>query len=78
MHIMPTWARDAVVLGADAPLPIDRPFTSREAERLGVAVSYNESLVALLKGRELHARRRREQPDLDYEAWEARVAAGGE
>jgi hypothetical protein len=41
-------------------------------------VPYNESLVALLKGRELHERRKREQPDLDYDAWEARVAAGRE
>ena len=47
----------------------------REAGALGIPVPYNESLVALLKGRELHERRKREQPDLDYDAWEARVAA---
>jgi 2-dehydropantoate 2-reductase len=50
----------------------------REARALGIPVPYNESLVALLKGRELHERRRREQPDLDYDAWEARVAAEAE
>ena len=48
----------------------------REAKALGLPVPYNEALVALLKGRELHAIRRREMPELDYEAWEARVAAG--
>jgi hypothetical protein len=32
--------------------------------------------VALLKGRELLAWRRVNLPDLDYEAWEARVARG--
>jgi 2-dehydropantoate 2-reductase len=47
----------------------------REAGALGMPVPYNESLVALLKGRELRERRKREQPDLDYDAWEARVAA---
>jgi 2-dehydropantoate 2-reductase len=47
----------------------------REAGALGIPVPYNESLVALLKGRELHERRKREQPDLDYDAWEAGVAA---
>lgn len=45
MHVMPTWARDAVVLGADAPLPIDRPFTAREAESLGVRASLRGRLV---------------------------------
>jgi 2-dehydropantoate 2-reductase len=50
----------------------------REAGALGIPVPYNESLVALLKGRELHERRKREQPDLDYDAWEARVAAESE
>jgi 2-dehydropantoate 2-reductase len=48
----------------------------REAQALGLAVPYNESLVALLKGRELLAWRRVNLPDLDYEAWEARVARG--
>jgi 2-dehydropantoate 2-reductase len=48
----------------------------REARALGVAVPYTESLVALLKGRELHEMRRVQEPDLDYDAWEARVAQG--
>jgi ketopantoate reductase len=47
----------------------------READALGIPVPHNQSLVALLKGRELHERRKREQPDLDYEAWEAHIGA---
>jgi 2-dehydropantoate 2-reductase len=50
----------------------------REAAALGVATPSNEALVALLKGRELHQRRRIHEPDLDYAAWEARIAAGEE
>ena len=47
----------------------------RESRRLGLAAPYNEALTALLKGRERDAIRRREDPDLDYDAWEAEVAA---
>ncbi|MEM7021618.1 MAG: 2-dehydropantoate 2-reductase [Pseudomonadota bacterium] len=50
----------------------------REAKALGVPVPNNEALVALLKGRELHHQRRTHEPDLDYDAWEARIAAGEE
>jgi 2-dehydropantoate 2-reductase len=50
----------------------------REAAALGVPTPCNEALVALLKGRELHQRRRIHEPDLDYAAWEARIAAGEE
>jgi 2-dehydropantoate 2-reductase len=50
----------------------------REAQRLGVATPYNEALVALLKGRELHQMRAIHEPDLDYDAWEARIAGGEE
>jgi len=50
----------------------------REAQALGIPVPNNEALVALLKGRELHQQRRLHQPDLDYDAWEARIAAGKE
>jgi 2-dehydropantoate 2-reductase len=50
----------------------------REAAALGIAVPYNEALVALLKGRELHQMRAIHEPDLDYAAWEARVARGEE
>ena len=48
----------------------------REAKTLGIKTPDNEALVALLKGRELHQQRRTHEPDLDYDAWEARVAAG--
>ncbi len=50
----------------------------REAAALGIAVPCNEALVALLKGRELARIRAVHEPDLDYDAWEARVAAGEE
>jgi 2-dehydropantoate 2-reductase len=50
----------------------------REAATLGIATPYNEALVALLKGRELHQMRAIHQPDLDYATWEARIAQGEE
>jgi 2-dehydropantoate 2-reductase len=50
----------------------------REAKALGIPTPNNEALVALLKGRELHQQRRIHQPDLDFDAWEARIAAGQE
>ena len=50
----------------------------REAAALGVATPANEALVALLKGRELHQQRRIHEPDLDFDAWEARIARGEE
>ncbi len=50
----------------------------REAKALGVAVPANEALTALLKGRELARMRAVREPDLDYDAWEARIAAGAE
>lgn len=48
----------------------------REAKRQRLPVPYNEALLALLKGRELKEIRRHGQPELDYAAWEAQVAAG--
>lgn len=33
----PDWCRDVVLLGDDAPLPLDRPFTLHEARRHGVS-----------------------------------------
>jgi 2-dehydropantoate 2-reductase len=48
----------------------------REAAVQGVATPCNEALVALLKGRELHQQRVVHDPDLDFDAWEARVAKG--
>lgn len=50
----------------------------REARALGVPVPANEALVALLKGRELARMRAVGEPGLDYDAWEARIAAGEE
>ena len=50
----------------------------REASALGIPVPYNAALVALLKGRELHQMRAIHEPDLDYAAWEARIARGEE
>jgi 2-dehydropantoate 2-reductase len=50
----------------------------REAAAQGVATPCNEALVALLKGRELHQRRVVHEPDLDFDAWEERVARGEE
>ena len=47
----------------------------RESHRLGLAAPYNEALTALLKGREQDAIRRRENPDLDYDAREAEAEA---
>ena len=47
----------------------------RESRKLGLAAPCNEALTALLKGRELNAIRRRETPDLDYDAWETEVRA---
>ena len=59
----------------------DRCAERRAAARspaLGIATPYNEALVALLKGRELHQKRAIHEPDLDYDAWEARIARGEE
>jgi 2-dehydropantoate 2-reductase len=50
----------------------------REAKALGIPMPDNEALVALLKGRELHEQRKVHEPDLDYDAWEARIARGEE
>ncbi len=47
----------------------------REGEALGVPTPANEALVALLKGRELARMRAVNEPDLDYDAWEARLKA---
>jgi 2-dehydropantoate 2-reductase len=50
----------------------------REGNALGIPLPNNEALVALLKGRELHEQRTVHEPDLDYDAWEARIARGEE
>ncbi|MDP6236995.1 MAG: 2-dehydropantoate 2-reductase [Alphaproteobacteria bacterium] len=46
-----------------------------EGEALGVPTPANEALVALLKGRELAQMRAVNEPDLDYNAWQARLEA---
>ncbi len=48
----------------------------REARALGIPTPYNEALVALLKGREQSQQRAIHEPEFDYDAWEARIAAG--
>ena len=48
----------------------------REAEALGIATPYNEALVALLKGREYAQIQAVHGPEIDYDAWQARVDAG--
>lgn len=45
----------------------------REAEALGVPVPFNQAIAWLVEGRDLHERRRREQPDIDYAALEAKA-----
>lgn len=44
---LPAWCRDVVVLGPDAPFPIDRPFTTAYAGSLGVGPSLRRQLVEL-------------------------------
>ncbi|KQV62928.1 hypothetical protein ASC64_17750 [Nocardioides sp. Root122] len=46
MPCLPLWCRDVVLLGVSAPLPLDRPFTAREADALGVPASLRHKLVA--------------------------------
>lgn len=45
MQVMPSWCRDVVMLGPDAPIPCDRPFSAAEASRLGVDESLRRRLV---------------------------------
>ncbi|KRF36072.1 hypothetical protein [Nocardioides sp. Soil805] len=42
---LPTWCRDAVLLGADAPFPIERPFTAVYADSVGVGARLRRRLV---------------------------------
>ena len=46
----------------------------REGQALGISTPYNESLVAMLKGREQKRIRDVHEPDLDYDAWESTIA----
>jgi hypothetical protein len=45
MHIMPAWCRDVERIGADAPIPVDRPFSAQEATRAGISPSLRRRLV---------------------------------
>jgi hypothetical protein len=45
VHRLPAWCRDAALLGKDAPVPIDRPFTASYAASLGVGTRLRRRLV---------------------------------
>lgn len=47
----------------------------REAKALGLAVPYNEALVAIVKGLERHRRQALHEPPIDYAELEAKAAA---
>lgn len=42
---LPAWCRDAMLLGEDAPIPIDRPFTASYAASAGVSPRLRRHLV---------------------------------
>lgn len=42
---LPVWCRDAILLGEDAPVPIDRPFTASYAASAGVGPRLRRRLV---------------------------------
>lgn len=46
MPKLPTWCRDVSLLDGSAPLPVDRVFSSAEADALGVPASLRAVLVA--------------------------------
>lgn len=46
MPKLPTWCRDVALLDGSAPIPIDRVFSSAEADLLGVPASLRAKLVA--------------------------------
>lgn len=45
MNKRPVWCRDVPLLGSDAPLPLDRPFSSKEADSAGVSPRLRRQLV---------------------------------
>jgi 2-dehydropantoate 2-reductase len=47
----------------------------REAQALGMAVPYNEAVVAMVKGVEKSRRQLLHEPPIDYAKWEAEAAA---
>jgi hypothetical protein len=42
---LPSWCRDAALLGPDAPFPIDRPFTTADLAAAGVSASLRRRLL---------------------------------
>lgn len=42
---LPAWCRDAILLGEDAPIPIDRPFTASYAASAGVSPRLRRHLI---------------------------------
>jgi hypothetical protein len=44
---LPTWCRDAILLGEDSPLPIDGPFTAAYAASVGVGPGLRRRLVEI-------------------------------
>jgi len=46
MTRLPSWCRGAVLLDASAPVPIDRPFTTKDADSAGVPAALRHVLVA--------------------------------
>ena len=81
-HLPNRFNRPSMLQHVDAGRPTEIDAINgaivREAEILGISTPYNESLVALLKGREESQIRAVHEPDLDYGAWEARIASGEE
>ena len=64
-----------VLAGARTEIDAINGALVREAQRIGIPTPYNEALVAMLKGRELHAQQTVANASIDYAAWEARIAA---
>ena len=81
-HLPNRFNRPSMLQHVDAGRPTEIDSINgavlREAEMLGITVPYNEALVALLKGKEQSQIRAIHEPDLDYGAWEARIASGEE
>jgi len=81
-HLPNRFNRPSMLQHVDAGRPTEIDSINgavlREAEMLGITVPYNEALVALLKGKEQSQIRAIHEPDLDYGAWEARIASGAE
>ena len=63
-----------VLAGARTEIDAINGALVREAQRIGIPTPYNEALVAMLKGLELHAQQTVANASIDYAAWEARIA----